>query len=175
MAAGTGLDCYGIVRASGDLPEDALPGEKSLDVEGAFVLVIARLANASDYLCVLAVGKIGRLLAFFQVQADTGASAGGEFEGELLAVFAEPWRINDAAAERDCFSGCRIQFGFRRGCSQDGRDRTGEQGTESHAGPEKHPGFSQVRQECQSEKEEGSDNARGEIQRPDAVDCYADR
>ena len=63
----------------------------------------------------LAIAEAGSGLAFAEIQGAAAAGAGGEFHGELLAVFGEDRGFDDAAFEDDGLRGGGIDDGGRRG------------------------------------------------------------
>src|ERR1019366_5283605 len=83
---------------AGGVPVNALAGEEMDIVELARILEIVSAASLAGEFEMSAVGQGGEL-AGFRVQRNACARAGGEFEGELLAVGRHERGVHDTAFE----------------------------------------------------------------------------
>ena len=86
-------------------------GEVALEVEGAGVGIVARLAEFDAELDLLAVAQAGGGLTVLEIPVDAGARAFGEFDHGLLAVRTGGDRLDHAAGNLDHLSGRELDLG----------------------------------------------------------------
>jgi hypothetical protein len=104
-------DAEGGFRVGGGGPIDVAAGEVALEVEGAGVGIVARLAEFDAELDLLAVAQAGGGLTLLEIPVDAGARAFGEFDHGLLAVRTGGDRLDHAAGNLDHLAGRELDLG----------------------------------------------------------------